>query len=29
MLAAHGRNPYVGNRKIVVAMGELMTSADI
>jgi alpha-ketoglutarate-dependent taurine dioxygenase len=29
MLAAHGRNPYVGNRKIVVAMGDLMTSADI
>jgi len=29
MLTAHGRNPYVGNRKIVVAMGELITSADI
>ncbi|NEP72548.1 non-ribosomal peptide synthetase [Okeania sp. SIO2G5] len=24
MLIAHGRNPYVGERKIVVAMGELM-----
>jgi alpha-ketoglutarate-dependent taurine dioxygenase len=25
MLTAHGRNPYVGNRKIVVAMGEMMS----
>ncbi|HEY9666644.1 MAG TPA: condensation domain-containing protein, partial [Coleofasciculaceae cyanobacterium] len=24
MLAAHGRNPYVGSRKIVVAMGEMI-----
>ena len=24
MLTAHGRNPYVGNRKIVVAMGEMV-----
>jgi len=24
MLAAHGRNPYVGDRKIVVAMGEMV-----
>ena len=22
MLAAHGRNPYVGTRKVLVAMGE-------
>jgi alpha-ketoglutarate-dependent taurine dioxygenase/acyl carrier protein len=29
MLTAHSRNPYVGFRKIVVAMGELMTSADL
>ena len=29
MLTAHGRNPYIGSRKIVVAMGELITSADI
>jgi amino acid adenylation domain-containing protein len=29
MLTAHSRNPYVGSRKIVVAMGELMTSADL
>jgi hypothetical protein len=24
MLTAHGRNPYVGSRKIVVAMGEMI-----
>jgi alpha-ketoglutarate-dependent taurine dioxygenase len=24
MLTAHGRNPYVGDRKIVVAMGEMI-----
>jgi amino acid adenylation domain-containing protein len=29
MLAAHGRNPYKGARKIVVAMGEMIHSADI
>jgi hypothetical protein len=29
MLTAHGRNPYVGDRKIVVAMGEMIDSADI
>jgi alpha-ketoglutarate-dependent taurine dioxygenase len=29
MLTAHSRNPYIGSRKIVVAMGELMTSADL
>ncbi|MBD2002953.1 MULTISPECIES: non-ribosomal peptide synthetase [Cyanophyceae] len=29
MLAAHSRNPYVGSRKIVVALGELMRSAEI
>jgi amino acid adenylation domain-containing protein len=26
MLAAHGRNPYEGSRKIVVAMGEIFSS---
>lgn len=29
MLTAHGRNPYVGSRKIVVAMGEIIRSEDI
>ena len=29
MLTAHGRNAYVGSRKIVVAMGELMTGVDV
>jgi non-ribosomal peptide synthetase component F/NRPS condensation-like uncharacterized protein/alpha-ketoglutarate-dependent taurine dioxygenase len=29
MLAAHSRNPYVGARKIVVAMGEMFHSQDI
>jgi alpha-ketoglutarate-dependent taurine dioxygenase len=29
MLTAHGRNPYVGPRKIVVAMGEMVHSADL
>lgn len=29
MLTAHGRNPYVGPRKIVVAMGEIIRSEDI
>lgn len=29
MLTAHGRNPYQGQRKIVVAMGEIMSSEDI
>jgi amino acid adenylation domain-containing protein len=28
MLTAHGRNPYVGARKIVVAMGELVSHTD-
>ena len=28
MLTAHGRNPYVSPRKIVVAMGEMIHSAD-
>ncbi len=28
MLTAHGRNPYVGPRKIVVAMGEMVHSAN-
>jgi alpha-ketoglutarate-dependent taurine dioxygenase len=27
MLTSHSRNPYVGSRKIVVAMGELITNA--
>ena len=29
ILTAHGRNPYVGSRKIVVAMGEMVHSADV
>jgi alpha-ketoglutarate-dependent taurine dioxygenase len=29
MLTAHSRNPYVGSRKIVVAMGELITSTNV
>ncbi|MBC6430914.1 hypothetical protein FM036_08780 [Nostoc sp. HG1] len=29
MLTAHGRNPYVGPRKIVVAMGEMIHSENI
>ena len=29
MLTAHSRNPYVGSRKIVVAMGELMAGKDV
>ena len=29
MLAAHGRNPYTGQRKIVVSMGEIINSKDI
>jgi hypothetical protein len=29
MLTAHARNPYVGKRKIVVAMGEIVNSQDI
>ncbi|WP_250125636.1 condensation domain-containing protein [Chroococcidiopsis sp. CCMEE 29] len=29
MLTAHGRNPYVGSRKIVVAMGEMMTQKQM
>jgi amino acid adenylation domain-containing protein len=29
MLAAHARNPYVGKRKIVVAMGEIVNAKDI
>jgi amino acid adenylation domain-containing protein len=29
MLTAHSRNPYVGSRKIVVAMGELITNASV
>jgi len=29
MLTAHGRHPYVGSRKIVVAMGQMIYSADI
>jgi len=26
MLTAHARNPYVGSRKIVVAMGEMLVA---
>jgi amino acid adenylation domain-containing protein len=29
MLTAHARNPYMGKRKIVVAMGEIVNSKDI
>ena len=29
MLTAHGRNPFVGARKIVVAMGEIVRSGDV
>ncbi|MBD2448895.1 TauD/TfdA family dioxygenase [Nostoc sp. FACHB-152] len=29
MLAAHARNPYVGSRKIVVAMGEIVNAKNI
>ena len=29
MLTAHGRNPYVGEREIVVAMGEMITSDEL
>ncbi|MEH2382484.1 MAG: condensation domain-containing protein [Nostoc sp.] len=29
MLAAHGRYPYIGQRKILVAMGEMAQSKDI
>ncbi len=29
MLTAHGRNPFAGPRKIVVAMGEMMSKEDI
>ena len=28
MLTAHGRNPYVGSRKIVVTMGEMIRNAN-
>ncbi len=29
MLSAHGRNPYTGPRKIMVAMGEMFAMADL
>ena len=29
MLTAHGRHPYIGPRKIVVAMGEMIHGADL
>ncbi len=29
MLTAHARNPYVGARKIVVAMGEMVHKDDL
>jgi hypothetical protein len=29
MLSAHGRNPYCGPRKIVVAMGEMVLSESV
>jgi hypothetical protein len=29
MLAAHSRNPFIGSRKIVVAMGEMIPESGI
>ncbi len=29
MLTAHGRNPFAGPRKIVVAMGEMINNKDV
>ncbi|MGI8503349.1 MAG: condensation domain-containing protein [Hassallia sp.] len=29
MLTAHGRNPYIGSRKIVVALGEMVSQENI
>jgi alpha-ketoglutarate-dependent taurine dioxygenase len=29
MMVAHGRKPYVGSRKIVVAMGEMISKEDV
>jgi alpha-ketoglutarate-dependent taurine dioxygenase len=29
MLIAHARNPYIGPRKIVVAMGEMIAESDL
>lgn len=29
MLTAHGRNPFAGPRKIVVAMGEMISNKDV
>ena len=29
MLTAHGRNPFVGPRKIVVAMGEMFENSPV
>jgi hypothetical protein len=29
MLVAHSRNPFAGERKIVVALGDLRESAEI
>jgi alpha-ketoglutarate-dependent taurine dioxygenase len=29
LLAAHGRNPFVGERKLMVAMGEMLTYDDV
>jgi hypothetical protein len=29
MLIAHARNPYAGERKIVVAMGEMIDQGDL
>jgi len=29
MLTAHGRSPYLGERKLLVAMGEMISSSDI
>jgi alpha-ketoglutarate-dependent taurine dioxygenase len=29
MLVAHARNPFAGNRKLLVAMGEMINSKDL
>jgi hypothetical protein len=29
LLTAHGRNPYVGRRKLLVTMGEMLTFDDV
>jgi hypothetical protein len=29
LLTAHGRNPYVGERKLLVAMGAMMSYGEV